>query len=188
MEGVRSGLDSSLARIEKVRAFDNLARKMEGWTEKTGGLEIDAPDYPELMRQAGILDERNGAPAKDQETIREWMDTDARWKEARAEVEKFVELVGRFDGERKEHEAKCVEAGRLLPTPSRLRLGAKQVCRTAERLESRMDTGERNAHIRAAGKDPDSLDSTVREIHNWLAVQERMQRKSLSLDHDGISM
>ena len=58
----------------------------------------------------------------------------------------------------------------------------------AERLESRMDTEERNVHIRAAGKDPDSLDSAVREIHDWLTVQERKQRKSLSLDHEEISM
>ena len=59
--GVRSGLESSLARIEKVRTADDL--------------EIDAPDYPELMRQADTLDERNGAPAKDQETIKRmgWM-------------------------------------------------------------------------------------------------------------------
>ena len=42
------------------------------------------------MRQTGTLDERNGAPAKDQETIREWVDAGAGWKEARAEVEKFV--------------------------------------------------------------------------------------------------
>ena len=73
-------------------------------------LEINAPDYPELMWQAGTLDERNGAPAKDQETIREWEDAGAGWKEARAEVVKFVELVGRIDGERKEHEAGCVES------------------------------------------------------------------------------
>ena len=174
MEGVRSGLESSLARIEKVQT--------------AGGLKIDTPDYPELIRQAGTLDERNGAPAKDQETIREWEDADAGWKEARAEVEKFVELVGRIDGERKEHEAGCVEAGRLLSAPSLLRSGAKRVYRMAERLESRMDAGERNAHIRAAGKDPDSLDSTVREIQDWLTVQERKQRKARSLDHDGISM
>ena len=68
------------------------------------------------------------------------------------------------------------KAGRLLPAPSRLRLGAEQVCDTAERLESKMDAGERNALIRSAGKDKvkdlDSLDSTVREIHNWLAVDE----------------
>ena len=179
MEGVRSGLESSLARIEKVRTADDLAWKMEGWAEETDGPEIDAPDYPELMRQAGTLDERNGAPAKDQETIREWEDAGAGWKEARAEVEKFVELVGRIDGQRKEHEAGCVEAGRLLPAPSLLRSGAKRVYRMAERLESRMDAGERNAHIRAAGRDPDSLDSAVREIHDWLAVQERKQRKSL---------
>ena len=174
MEGVRSGLESSLAQIEKVRTIDDL--------------EIDATDYPELMQQVGTLDERSGAPAKHQETIKEWEDADAGWKEARAEVEKFVELVGRIDGERKEHEAGCVETGRLLPAPSLLRSGAKRVYRMAERLESRMDAGERNAHIRAAGKDPDSLDSAVREIHDWLAVQERKQRKSLSLDHDGISM
>ena len=174
MEGVRSGLESSLSRIEKVRTIDDL--------------EIDAPDYPELMRQADTLDERNGAPAKNQETIREWEDAGAGWKEARAEVEKFVELVGRIDGERKEHEARCAKAGRLLPAPSLLRSGAKRVYRMAERLESRMDAGERNAHIRAVGKDPDYLDSAVREIHNWLAVQEKKQRKALSLDHDGISM
>ena len=174
MEGVRSGLESSLAQIEKVRT--------------AADLEINAPDYPELMWQAGTLDERNGAPAKDQETIREWEDAGAGWKEARAEVVKFVELVGRIDGERKEHEAGCAKAGRLLPAPPLLRSGAKRVYRMAERLESRMDVGERNAHIRAAGKDPDSLDSAVREIHDWLALQERKQRKSLSLDHDGISM
>ena len=185
MEGVRSGLESSLAQIEKVRTA---GPSEDGGLGGGSGPEIDAPDYPELMRQAGTLDERNGAPAKDQETIREWEDADAGWKEARAEVEKFVELVGRIDGERKEHEAKCVEAGRLLPAPSLLRSGAKRVYRMAERLESRMDAGERNAHIRAAGKDPDSLDSAVREIHDWLALQERKQRKSLSLDHDGISM
>ena len=174
MEGVRSGLESSLAQIENVRIIDDL--------------EIDVPDYPELMRQASTLDERNGAPAKDQETIREWMDTDARWKEARAEVEKFVELVGRFDEKRKEYEAGCAKAGRLLPTPSRLRLGAKQVCRTAERLESRMDAGERNAHIRAAGKDPDSLDSAVREIHNWLArdeVARKMENRGSHIGAEG---
>ena len=120
MEGVRSGLDSSLARIEKVRAFDNLARKMEGWTEKTGGLEIDAPDYPELMRQAGILDERNGAPAKDQETIREWMDTDARWKEARAEVEKFVEnwLAGSTENGKNMKQNASKQAGSCQPLPA----------------------------------------------------------------------
>ena len=64
--------------------------------------------------------------------------------------------------------------------PFLLRSGAKRVYRMAERLESRMDTEERNAHIRAADKDPDSLDSAVREIHDWLAVQEKKQRKSLS--------
>ena len=175
MERVRSGLESSLARVEKVRS--------------AGGLKIDVPDYPELIRQAGTLDERSGAPAEDRATIRESMDANAGWKEARTEVEKFVELVGRIDGERKEHEAGCVEAGRLLPAPSLLRLGAKRVYRMAERLKSRMDAGERNAHIRAAGKDPDSLDSAVREIHDWLAEQERKQRKALSLDHDdGMSM
>ena len=174
MEGVRSGLESSLVQIEKVRTADDL--------------KIDAPDYPELLRQADTLDERSGVPAKDQETVKEWVDADAGWKKARAEVEKFVELVGRIDGERKEHEAKCGEAGRLLPIPSLLRSGAKRVYRMAERLESRMDARERNAHIRAAGKNPDSLDSAVREIHDWLAAQEKKQRKALSLDHDGISM
>ena len=204
MEGVRSGLESSLAHIEKVRTADDLlkkalldtevasfhgfARAVQGWAEETGGLELDAPDYPELMRQADTLVERNGVPAKDQETIKEWMNANAGWNKARAEVGEFVELVLLVDGQRKEHEAGCEKAGRLLPAPSRLHLRAKQVCRTAERLESRMDAGERNAHIRAAGKDPDSLDSTVREIHDWLAVQEKTQRKSLSLDHDGISM
>ena len=183
---VRAGVIACADR--KSRTAADLARKMEGWAEETDGPEIDAPDYPELMRQADTLDERNGAPAKNQETIREWEDAGAGWKEARAEVEKFVELVGRIDGERKEHEAKCVEAGRLLSAPSLLRSGAKRVYRMAERLESRMDAGERNAHIRAAGKDPDSLDSAVREIHDWLAVQERKQRKARSLDHDGISM
>ena len=80
------------------------------------------------------------------------------------------------------------KAGRLLSAPSRLRLRAEQDCRTAERLENRMDAGERNAHICASDKDPDSLDSTVREIHDWIALQERKQRKSLSLDHEEISM
>ena len=37
MEGVRSGLESSLTQIEKVRTIDDL--------------KIDVPDYPELMRQ-----------------------------------------------------------------------------------------------------------------------------------------
>ena len=110
--------------------------------------------------------------------------------QARAEVEKFVELVGRIDGERKEHEAGCVEADQApAGNPSLLRSGAKRVYRMAERLESRMDAGERNAHIRAAGSRTRILSTrTVREIHDWLAVQERKQRKSLSLDHDGISM
>ena len=102
------GWSHRLRRFEKVRTIDDL--------------EIDAPDYPELMRQAGTLDERNGAPAKDQETIREWEDADAGWKEARAEVEKFVELVGRIDGERKEHEAGCAkQAGSFRPLPSSAR-------------------------------------------------------------------
>ena len=169
-----------MRRSRKVRTIDDL--------------EIDAPDYPELMRQAGTLDERSGAPAKDQETIREWEDADAGWKEARAEVEKFVELVGRIDGERKEHEAGCVEAGRLLPAPSLLRSGAKRVYRMAERLESRMDAGERNVHIRAAGKDPDSLDSTIREIDDWLAVDDVARKmedrgnhiKALRTNHDAL--
>ena len=180
-------LETALLEMD-IASFHGLARAVKNLAEETGGLEIDAPNYPKLMRQASTLRERNGVSAEDQETIREWEDTDAGWKEARVEVEKFVELVGRIDGQRKEHEAGCVEAGRLLPAPSRLRLGAEQVCRTAEHLESRMDAGESKAHIRAAGKDPGSLDSTVREIDDWLAVQERKQSKFLSLDHDEISM
>ena len=55
-----------------------------------------------------------------------------------------------------------------------------------------MDAGEWNAHIRAAGKDPDSLDSAVRDIHNWLAVDEVARKmenrgshiKALRANHD----
>ena len=55
-----------------------------------------------------------------------------------------------------------------------------------------MAAGERNAHIRAAGKDPDSLDSAVREIHDWLAVNEVARKmenrsshiKALRVNHD----
>ncbi len=170
-----SFLETALLEMD-IASFHRLARAVKNWAGKTGGLEIDAPDHPELMRQASTLGERNGVSAEDQETIRESINANAHWKKARAEVGKFLELVVWVDGKRKEHEAGCEKAGRLLPAPSRLRLGAEQVCDTAERLESKMDAGERNALIRSAGKDKvkdlDSLDSTVREIHNWLAVDE----------------
>ena len=164
-------LETALLEMD-VSSFHSLARGVKNWAGETGGLEINAPDYPELMRQASTLGERNEVSAEDQETIKDWMDTDAGWKKARTEVEKFEELVVRFYGQRKEHKAECEKAGRLLPTPSRLRMRAKQVCRTAERLQSGMDARDRNAHIRATGKDPDSLDSTIREIDDWLAVDD----------------
>ena len=57
-----------------------------------------------------------------------------------------------------------------------------------------MDAGERNAHIRAAGKDSDSLDSAVREIHDWLAVDEVARKmedrgshiEALRVNHDAL--
>ena len=180
-------LETALLEME-IASFHGLAQAVKNWAGKTGGLEIDAPDYPELMRQAGTLVERSGAPAETKEAALGWLGRDADWKGARAEVGKFVELVGRIDGERKEHEAGCAEAGRFLPAPSRLCSGAKQAYRTAVRLESRMDAGERNAHIRAAGKDPDSLDSAVREIHNWLArdeVARKMENRGSHIGTEG---
>ena len=135
-------------------------------------MPFDHSVYPTLIALSQTLARRDGAPAETKVAALGWLGRDAEWKEARAEVRKFVKLVGQVDGERKEHEAECGKAGRLLSAPSHLRLRVEQVCRTAEHLESRMDAGERNAHIRAAGKDPDSLDSTVREIHNWLAVDD----------------
>ena len=136
-------------RADQDLLYVEISRASEGFE-----LVVDdrSPDYPELMQQADTLDERSGAPAKDRETISEWMDAGAGWKEARAEVEKFLELVSRIDGQRKEHEAGCVEAGRLLPAPSLLRQGAKQVYRMAVRLESRMDVGERNAPYPCCGQ------------------------------------
>ena len=167
-----SFLETALLEMD-ISSFHGLARAVKNWAGKTGGLEIDAPDYPKLMQQASTLGERNGVSVKNQETIKKWMNADAHWKKARAEVGEFVKLVVRVEGERKEHEAKCREAGRLLSAPSHLREGAEQVCGTAERLESGMDAGERNVHIHAAGKNPDSLDSTVRKIHDWLVVENR---------------
>ena len=164
-------LETALLEMD-VSSFHSLARAVKNWAGKTGGLEIDAPDYPKLMRQASTLGARNKVSAEDRERAKKWINADAHWKKARAEVRDFVELVVQVDGERKVHEAKCRKAGQLLPAPSRLREGAEQVCRTAERLQSGMDARDRNAHIRAAGKDPDSLDSTVRMIHDWLAIDD----------------
>ena len=91
-------LEKALLDTE-IASFNGLARAVQGWAEETGGLEIDAPDYPELMRQAGTLDERNGVPAKDRETIREWMDADAQAGLERLRVGALVKGIGALDRE-----------------------------------------------------------------------------------------
>ena len=175
---VRGSVASGIKEIEQtllareLPAFQRLDERVRTWSGKSGGMPFDHSVYPTLIALSQTLARRDGAPAETKVAALGWLGRDADWKEARVEVGEFVELVVRVDGERKEHEAGCDEADRLLPAPSHLRQGAKQVCRTAVCLESKMDAWERNAHIRAALGDPDSLDSTVREIHDWLAVDD----------------
>ena len=194
---VRDSVTSGIKEIEQtllareLPAFQRLDERVRTWSGTSGGMPFDHSVYPTLIALSQTLACRDGAPAETKEAALGWLGRDADWKETRAEVRKFVKLVGRVDRERKKHEAECGEAVRFLPAPSHLRLRAEQVCRTAEHLESRMDAGERNAHIRAAGKgkDRDSLDSAIREIHDWLAAQKRTQEKAFSPDlDDGMSM
>ena len=77
---------------------------------------------------------------------------------------------GNYGAKLAKHGAECGETGRLLPSPSFLRLKADLVGITAEDLGNKMDEGERNAHISAAGPDPGSFDTAAweSEISFWL--------------------
>ena len=46
-----SFLETALLEMD-IASFHGLARAVKNWVEETGGLELDAPDYPELRRQA----------------------------------------------------------------------------------------------------------------------------------------
>ena len=79
--------------------------------------------------------------------------------------------MNRVDVQRKEHMAEHVaehvaeyDAGdHPMPAPSPVRMEADLVNLQSMDLERRMDPGERQAHVRAAGGNPESIDAAVRE-------------------------
>ena len=121
---VRDSVASGIKEVEKVLlarelpAFQRLDGRIRTESRISGEMAFDHSVYPTLIALSRTLKRRHGAPAETRVAALEWLDRDADWKKARTEVGKFVELVDRIDGQRREHEAACVEAGRLLPGPS----------------------------------------------------------------------
>ena len=192
MAGAREKIGVAADRLEgalldmDIAAFHGLARSVTDWAGMTGGLSMDAPDYPELAGWIDTLHERPGVSDEDREKIGEWKEADASWREDRAEVQRFVERVSRVDVQRKEHlagyEAEHDAGDHPMPAPSSVRMDADLVSLQATVLERRMDPGERKAHIRAAGGNPESIDAAVREIRDWIAVDDLARKMA---DRDG---
>ena len=179
-------LDGALLDMD-IAKFHGLARSVTDWAAMTGGHAMDDPKYPDLAGQVEALDQRDGVSDGDREKIREWKEVDAGWREDRAEVQRFVERVGRVDVQRKEYLAEY-EAGHdagdhPMPAPSAIRIEADLINLQAMELERRLGPEERKAHVRAAGGNPESIDAAVREIRDWLAVDDMARKMGDRVGH-----
>ena len=102
MEGVRSGLESSLARIEKVRTFDDLARFERDWTgiildaSKTGVPEIHVPGYRDIAEIGKRLAGAEGLDDGQRRMIANWQKADRLQGGLSARIESLPNEAARW--------------------------------------------------------------------------------------------
>ena len=167
-----------------IASFHDLARAVEDWTRKTGGLEIDAPDYPELRRQANALHERSGVPAEDRKTIREWLDADAQTRQERVRVGALVKAISALDREWQRIVSAAGENGEAEPgsavVSNAWQEGAETAVRKGEQLANDFSPATLDAHAYAAGTTGESITIEIGKLRLRLA-EARMRREHAEL-------
>ena len=173
-----SFLETALLEMD-IASFHGLARAVKNWVEETGGLELDAPDYPELRRQADTLVERNGVPAKDREAIREWMDANAQAELERVRVGALVKWIGALDREWQRMDTPAGENGEtesgIAAVSDAWQEEAELALREVRELADDFSPSALDAHARAAGTTGEGLAREVGKIRQRLAENSTLR-------------
>ena len=173
-----SFLETALLEMD-IASFHGLARAVKDWTQETGGLELDAPDYPELRRQADTLVERNGVPAKDREAIREWMDANAQAELERVRVGALVKGIGALNREWQRMDTPAGENGETESGSAAVSDAWQEevelALREAGQLADDFSPSALDAHARAAGTTGEGLAREVGKIRQRLAENSTLR-------------
>ena len=168
----RRDLETAMLDVN-IAAFHGRARAVKAWSGKTGGLAIDAPDYPELKRRANALHQRSGVPAVDRKTIREWLDADAKTLQERMRVDALVKRLGALDREWQGMVSAAGENGETesgsTAVANAWQEAAETALREVEQLANDFSPATLDAHAHTAGTTGESITRQIGKLLRRLA-------------------
>ncbi len=180
--GARAAIVEATRRLDAAllgdacATFARLTRSVDEEAKARGVLPLDAADYPRLTGILTTLALRQGVPAATRSLVARWREADRRWKDERGQVALLMAKARRLETERTQ--AKDFR-GRLKPLSDSWRRDAEVLMADAGTLAGR----ERDAHIRALGDDPATLDALLGAIPGWLEADDAVREEAGGGDH-----
>ncbi len=181
MEGAGSAVETAINRLEAAlvtaacRAFTALGRSVNREMKEGRVHPLDTADYPRLLAALEDLAEREGVPEATLGLMADWREADRRWREERGQVALLMAEARRLETERTQADS----GGRFSPLSDSWRRDAEVLVADGRALAGR----ERDAHIRALGDDPATLDALLGAIPGWLEADDAVREEAGRADH-----
>ena len=164
---------------ERYRAVQveviHIRRKTREFARDTGGIPFDAEDYGALMDRVRWIDAQPDLPERIREVNWQMFAWDARWRRERDRVAGFLERAGGFLRARKnlEEEIRVMyEPPGLTAAAGNWRVEARDLLDEAKALGHGIPRQDLDAHLNAAGSEPDAIAELAARIRAMLIRDE----------------
>ena len=167
-------LSRELSRSVLTEAV-HLDRKTRKFAFDTGGIEFDAEDYRAQMDRLRWVDAQPDLPERTREAIWRMFASEARWRRDRDRLAGFLERAGGFVRARTDLEEEIrvmYEPPGLTAAAGNWRVEARDLLDQAKALGDGIARQDLDAHLNAAGAEPDAIAELTARIRAMLVRDE----------------
>ena len=174
LAGTAEKLSRELSRSVLTEAI-HLNRKTWDFARDTGGIEFYAEDFGALMERLRWLDAEPDLPERTREAHWQMFAWDARWRRERDRVTGFLERAGGFVRAHTDLEEEIrvmYEPPGLTAAVGNWRVEARDLLDEAKALGHGIPRQDLDAHLNAAGSEPDAIAELAARIRAMLVRDE----------------